>query len=119
MANHNINTQLLDVIDNFERALEAVGKTDDKEALKKGAEMIYQQLLEILKKENVVHIIAIGEPFDPNFHEAMMQAESDEYPEGIVISEMVKGYKLKDKVIRYSKVVVSNGQSNSEESDED
>lgn len=99
---------LLEVIDNFERALESSEKSD-LESLKKGTELIYQQLNELLKKEGVEPIEAVGQEFNPNLHEAIMQVESDEYPEGKIVAEVTRGYKVKDKVIRFSKVTVSKG----------
>jgi molecular chaperone GrpE len=115
----NIISQILEVVDNLERALESSSKTDDFKALQTGAEMIYQQLYDILKKEGLEPIKSVGENFDPNLHEAMMQAESEEYPEGVIISEMVKGYKLNGKVIRFSKVIVSSGNKDNEDKEAD
>lgn len=97
--------ELLAVIDNFERALEA---ENDKEAsFYKGVEMIYNQLIESLNKMNIEEIDALNNPFDPNWHDAILVEESEEYEEGIVIGVLQKGYKIKDKVIRPSMVKVS------------
>jgi len=106
-----IITPLLEVVDNFQRALESSENNSDYDSLKKGTELIYQQLQGILKREGVEEIEAVGQQFDPNLHEAMMQVESDEYDEGVIVQEMMKGYKIKDKVIRHSRVVVSKGVS--------
>jgi molecular chaperone GrpE len=99
----------LEVADNFERALEAASNSADFKSLHSGTELIYQHLLDVLEKEGVEPIKAVGEKFDPALHEAVMQIESDDYPEGVIAQEMTKGYKLKGRVIRFSKVVVSKG----------
>ena len=108
-ANEKVILQVLEVADNFERALEAASNSADFESLHSGTELIYQHLLDVLEKEGVEPIRAVGEKFDPALHEAVMQIESDDYPEGIIAQEMTKGYKLKGRVIRFSKVVVSKG----------
>ena len=69
--------------------------------------MVYRQLLEALEKEGVEAIEAVGEEFDPNLHQAVMQVEDDEYESNIVVEELQKGYKLKDRVIRPSMVKVN------------
>jgi molecular chaperone GrpE len=106
-SGEKIIISLLDVIDNFERALEAASTSTDFKALYQGMELTYQQLYDVLKKEGVEPIKAVGEIFDPNLHEAMMQIESDEYPEGVIAQEISRGYKLNGRVIRFSKVAVS------------
>lgn len=108
-ANRNIVTRLLEVVDNFERALEAAGNSSDKDSLLKGMELVYKNLYDILEHEGLEPIEAVGKEFDPNFHEAMMQVESDEYLEGTIVQEMTKGYKLAGKVVRHSRVSVSRG----------
>lgn len=97
--------QLLPVLDSFDRALEV---EENKEAnFYKGVEMIYNQLLEALKRMNIEEIEALDRPFDPNCHDAVMVEESEEYDEGVVIGVLQKGYRIKDKVIRPSMVKVS------------
>jgi molecular chaperone GrpE len=111
--------ELLGVIDNFERALEHSNGKTDFEGLRKGMEMIYNQLLSLLTKYNVTSIKAVGQPFDPGLHDAMMQVDSDEYPDGIVATEMSKGYRSGDRVLRHSKVGVSTGKAASESKSEE
>jgi len=111
-------TPLLEVVDNFQRALESADENSDFESLKKGMELIYQQLQGILKREGVEEIEAVGKPFDPNLHDAMMQVESDEYDDGIVVQEMMKGYRIKDKVIRHARVVVGKGAPEDDDSEQ-
>jgi len=95
---------LLPVIDNFERALASHEGDDD---FYKGVEMIYRQLTLFLEKQEVEVIPAVGEPFDHNFHEAVMQVEDNEHESGVIIEELQKGYKLHEKVIRPSMVKVA------------
>jgi len=111
-ANEDLIVQILEIIDNFQRALGAAEGKSDYKALHKGTELIYQQFCDILNKEGVEKIEAVGKPFDPQLHDAMMRMESSDYAEGIIVMELVTGYKLKGKVIRHSKVAVSSGQSN-------
>jgi len=108
-ANTRLLRDLVEIVDNFERALEQPISENNGEAYRQGVELIYNQLSELLRKEQVQPIEAVGKPFDPNYHEAMMQAESDEYDEGIVCQEVQKGYKIDDKVLRHARVVVSKG----------
>lgn len=100
-------TQLLPVIDNFERALQVEVTSDDAISLHKGIEMVYKSLMEATQKEGLEVIPAEGEPFDPNVHQAVMQESDNEKESGIVLKELQKGYKLKDRVIRPSMVSVN------------
>ncbi len=108
-ANENLMLQLLDTLDNFQRALDSAKTSNDYENFHKGVELIYTHMKEILTKEGLKEIEALGKPFDPNFHEAVTQVESDEHDEGIIIDEISKGYMLNDRLLRASKVVVSKG----------
>lgn len=99
--------QLLPVLDNFERAMASSQETKDFDALLKGIEIVYRQILQALEQEGLKHIEAEGEPFNPEFHEAVVQVDSEEHGEGIVVEEIQKGYILKDKVLRASMVKVS------------
>ena len=98
-------TKFLPVYDNLERALNA--ETAD-EAYKKGVEMTFQQLLEVFKKLGVEAIPAEGEQFDPNLHNAVMHVEDESAGENVIVQELQKGFKLGDKVIRFSMVKVAN-----------
>lgn len=104
-ASEQLICALLPVLDNFERALAAEG--DSIESFKSGVEMIHRQLMDVLTAEGLAPIPAVGEQFDPARHEAVLQAESEEYPENTVIEELRRGYCLKDKVIRPAMVKVS------------
>ncbi len=108
-ANDRLLAELLEIADNFERALKHAESDADPNALKKGMDLIYGQLQAILTRNGVTPIDALGQKFDPAYHDAMMQVESDKYGEGIVALEMTKGYRRGDQIIRHSKVGVSSG----------
>ena len=101
----NTVAELLPVYDNLERAL-AAECTD--EAFYKGVEMTMNQLKSIFEKIGVSEIPAVGEKFDPNFHNAVMQVESEGTESGTIVAEFQKGFKLGDKIIRFSMVQVAN-----------
>ncbi len=113
-ANENLILKLLDTLDNFERALESAKSSNDYDNFHKGVELIYNHLKELLQKEGLKEIEAVCQPFDPNYHEAVTQCESEEHEEGVVADEMCKGYMLNDKLLRPSKVVVSKGKPKEE-----
>ena len=104
-ANEKIVKELLDVIDNFERAL-AAGNDGDK--FLEGMEMILKQLLSVLERAGVSEIKCLGEDFDPNFHNAVMTEDSTEYESGKVTEVLQKGYILNSRVVRPAMVKVSN-----------
>ncbi|WP_194541624.1 nucleotide exchange factor GrpE [Paenibacillus sp. FSL W7-1279] len=106
-ASSKLITELLPVIDNFERALQASEENPEFESFSKGVSMIFRQLESVLATEGLTAMKSVGEPFNPEYHQAIMQVESDEYEEGIVVEEVQKGYKLKDKVLRPAMVKVS------------
>jgi molecular chaperone GrpE len=107
-ASKNVIEKLLPVLDNLERALQASELNPDIEALKKGLDMVLKQFESTLEAEGLTAIAAVGEAFNPDHHQAIMTVDSDEHEEGIVVEEVMKGYKLKDKVLRPSMVKVSN-----------
>ena len=98
-------TKFLPVYDNLERAMKA--ETAD-EAYKKGVEMTFNQLLDVFKKLGVEEIEAVDKPFDPNFHNAVMHVDDEALGEGVIVEEFQKGFKIGDKVIRFSMVKVAN-----------
>jgi molecular chaperone GrpE len=106
-ASKQLIEQLLPVYDNFDRALQTSKDNQDFEALFKGVDMIYRQFSQILDQEGLKPLEVVGKPFNPEIHQAIMQVESDEYEEGIVVEEVQRGYMLKDKVIRPAMVKVS------------
>ena len=106
-SNESLITELLPVIDNFERALNVDAKTVDVESYQKGMTMVYNSLKNILEKFEVKEIEAIDKEFDPSYHQAVMQEEKEGTKENIVIEVLQKGYTYKDKVIRPAMVKVS------------
>lgn len=108
-ATRKLLQDLLPVVDNFDRALSAWGAVDNADAtdLKAGIEMVQRQLLSVLQSYGVEAMNDVGQPFDPNVHEAVMQAPADETQAGIVLEEFQKGYRLHDKVLRPAMVKVS------------
>ena len=106
MGERSVIEKMLPIVDNFERGLAAVPENEKDTPLASGMEMVYRQLVKQLEDLGVTPIEAVGQEFDPNFHNAVMQVESEEYPSGTVAQEFQKGYKYHDAVIRYSMVGV-------------
>lgn len=107
-ANEGIILELLNILDDLERTVDlAQSKHQDLAAFLKGVEMILAHLYEMLKEYGVKPIDAEGKLFNPNYHEALMQAEDKDLPEHTVVEELQKGYLLNDRVIRTAKVKVS------------
>ncbi len=107
VVTQNFCKDMLPLLDNFERAMAA--ETKDVEAFQKGVEMIFTQFQEVLKKNGLEQIEAVGQKFDPNFHQAVMRVEDPEKEDDTVAQELQKGYMVKGRVIRPSMVqVVSN-----------
>jgi len=99
--------KLLPVVDNFERGLAAMTEEEKNTAFAQGVEMVYKQLMTTFDDLGVTPIEAVGVEFNPNFHNAVMQAPSEEYESGVVMQELQRGYVYKEKVIRYSMVIVA------------
>lgn len=109
-ASTDLVVDLLQVHDNLNRALEAAsGESDSVSGLRDGVAMVAKQLTDVLAKHNVTEIPSMGEEFDPNMHEAISQMPSPDVPAGQVSHVAVNGFKLHDRVIRPSQVVVSSG----------
>ncbi|MCJ2147639.1 nucleotide exchange factor GrpE [Bacillus sp. B19-2] len=102
-----IISELLPALDNFERALQIDPDNEQTKSLLQGMEMVHRQILDALKNEGVEQIPSVGEQFDPNMHQAVMQVEDEAYESNAVVEELQKGYKLKDRVIRPSMVKVN------------
>ena len=103
----NALKKLIEVLDNFERGKKALEKVEDCEKVKESFNLVHKQVHEALSKLGLEEIKAVGEEFDPNFHEAVMQTPTSEHPEHTVINELQKGYKLGDKVLRPTLVNVA------------
>ena len=104
----DIVERILPVIDNFERGLASMPEDVKGTAFAEGMEMIYKQLLKNLEEAGVKPIEALGQPFDPNFHNAVMHVEDENLGENVVSQELQKGYMYRDSVVRHSMVQVAN-----------
>ncbi len=103
-----VSRDVLEVMDNFDRALESARSGGPATAsILSGLEMVQKQLMAALAKHHVVPVEALGQPFNPDEHEAVMQRPSADHPEGTVIQVLAQGYKLGDRVLRPAKVIVS------------
>lgn len=100
---------ILPPLDNLERALAAAADSEQKSELVEGVRMVAKQFNDVLSSFSVKAIDAVGQPFDPNFHEAIQQMPSEEHPKMTVIQEIERGYQLHERIIRPSKVIVSSG----------
>ena len=104
----DIIEKILPVVDNFERGLDAVKEEDKEDPFVQGMEKVYKHLLTTLEGIEVKPIEAVGQPFDPNFHNAVMHVEDENFGENIVAEEFQKGYTYRYSVVRHSMVKVAN-----------
>ena len=109
---------LLESVDNLNRAIESAANEESNSGLLEGVKMVSSQILNILTSNNCKAIEAVGQPFDPNLHQAVQMQPSDEFPENTVMMEMRTGYLLHDRVVRPSQVFVSTGAANESEPQE-
>lgn len=107
LASQGVIGEILPVMDNFERALDHEIHGDQLDEYKKGLQLVYGQLFDVMAREGLSTLEPVGQPFDPTRHEAVMQEDSDEYSEGTVVRVIEKGYVLKDRIIRPAKVTVA------------
>lgn len=108
-ANESLLEQLLPVLDSFELGLEAAKENTDNNAITQGMQLAFNQLLNVLKQVGVEPIDALGQPFDPHWHEAVSHQEVDTTDDGMVLQQLRKGYKLKDRLLRPATVIVAKG----------
>ncbi len=108
-ANSSLLERLIAIIDNFELGLSAARSEGEKSPIYAGMSMVLKQLTDFLADNGLQPIDAAGEKFDPNLHEAIAHEPSNEVAEGIVIRQMRRGYRMKDRLLRPSSVVVSSG----------
>lgn len=106
MGARTIIEKILPVVDNFERGFTTVDEEDKEDAFVLGMDKVYKQLMTELEAMGVTPIECVGKEFNPDFHNAVMQVESEEYESGIVAQELLKGYMYKDTVVRHSMVAV-------------
>lgn len=100
---------VLEVLDNLRRAIDAAADNEAAAGLRSGVQMVAQQLDGALAKHHCRRVPGVGEPFDPNYHEAIAQSPSDEHPRGTIAHEALPGYQLHERVVRPSQVIVSTG----------
>jgi molecular chaperone GrpE len=108
-ANSSLLEKLIAIVDNFELGLEAARAEGEKSPVFSGMSMVLKQLMDFLADSGLQPINATGRKFDPNLHEAIAHEPNDEFPEGIVVRQTRRGYKMKDRLLRPSSVVVSSG----------
>ena len=107
MGAKTIIEKILPVVDNFERGFTTVDEADKDDAFVQGMSQVYKQLMKELEAVGVKPIEAVGVEFNPDFHNAVMQVESEEYESGVIAQELMKGYMYKDSVVRHSMVAVT------------
>ena len=108
-ANSSLLERLIAIVDNFELGLAAAKEEGEKSPVYSGMSMVLKQLTDFLADNGLQPIDAEGQPFDPNLHEAIAHEPSENVPEGVVLRQMRRGYRLKDRLLRPSSVVVSSG----------
>ena len=108
-ANFSLVEKLVPVLDSFELGLQAAKANEAATPIVSGMEMVRRQLEDVLQQFGVEGMDATGQPFDPNLHEAVAQEPSEEVPEGSVVRQLRKGYRLRDRLVRAALVVVSGG----------
>ena len=107
-------TKLLPVIDDFERSLQHIDDDTNVDAVKEGIKLVYEKLLKVLDEQGVKKMKVKGEPFNVDYHDALMQRQDDSVPPHTILEEIEKGYLYRDKVIRHAKVIVSEETSSDE-----
>lgn len=100
---------LLVVLDDLERVQESARTATDVKAVAEGVRITYEHFLKVLKERRIEPLAALGEPFDPTYHEALLKQPSESYPEGTVSQEVARGWKMHDRVLRAARVIVSSG----------
>ena len=118
-ANENLIKELLPVVDNLERALEHGRELKAPPPLLEGVELVHQGFLAVLAKFGVTPLVSVGQAFDPAFHNAVMQEEAPEIPDGSVIKELQKGYLMHQRLLRPAMVVVARNTQNTENTQTD
>jgi len=108
-ANSSLLEKLIAIVDNFELGLEAARAEGEKSPVFSGMNMVLKQLMDFLVDSGLQPIDATGQKFDPNLHEAIAHESSDKFPEGVVVRQTRRGYRMKDRLLRPSSVVVSSG----------
>lgn len=108
-AEATLARELLVVLDDLERTQEAARTANNTQAVADGVRIVYEHFVKILRDHRIAPIEAVGKPFDPSFHEAIMQQPSADHPAGTIIQEIARGYTMHERVLRHSRVIVSSG----------
>ena len=116
-AHADFARSLLQVIDDFERTLQAAENAPEADSVVSGVKLVYEKLLKLLDDHHIEPIEALGQPFDPHVHEALMQEPCETLPPDSVLREIQRGYKLHDRVLRPARVVISKAPEPSEQQD--
>jgi molecular chaperone GrpE len=119
-ANDRLLVEMLEVVDNFDRALKHTdgnGASDDVKAVRSGMELIYNQMMGVLSRYDVRPMESVGRAFDPTYHEALAHIESADFDEGVVAAEINRGYMIGARVLRHARVAVSKGVPNESDAD--
>jgi molecular chaperone GrpE len=111
--------KLLPVVDDFERSMEHIDDIDNNKAVKKGIKLVYEKLLKLLNEQGVKKMQTKGEPFNVDYHDALMQRKDDSVPPHTILEEVESGYLYRDKVIRHAKVIVSEESSDDSQISDD
>ena len=111
-ANNSLLERLIAIVDNFELGLEAARGEGEGSPVFSGMSMVLKQLMDFLSDQGLRPVDAMGQRFDPNLHEAIAHEPSDKVPEGVVVRQTRRGYRMKDRLLRPSSVVVSSGPAN-------
>jgi len=106
-ANADLLKSLLNVLDDFDRSLDAVEVSNNKDAVIDGVRLVHDNLMKALKDAGLEQVDALGQPFDPTVHEALLQQPTDDFPPGTVVDQVARGYRLRDRVLRPARVIVS------------
>ena len=107
-ANKRLITELLPTVDDLERTLSVI-KPEERTPLVEGIELVYKNFIKVLEKHNVSAINSVGEPFDVNLHDALMEEERTDIEPGTITIEVQKGYRMNDAILRHAKVIVAKG----------
>lgn len=108
-AEADLARELLAVLDDLQRAYQAADANEHTQAMAEGVRLVGERFSKVLRDHNIVPIEAVGHPFDPTFHEAVLQQPSHELPAGTVLEEVAQGYLMHDRVLRPSRVIISSG----------
>jgi molecular chaperone GrpE len=108
-AEAELARELLAVLDDLQRAYQAAGTSEHTQAIAEGVRLVGERFAKVLRDHNIVPIEAVGHPFNPTFHEAVLQQPSPELPAGTVLEEVTQGFLMHDRVLRPSRVIISSG----------